>query len=218
MDKLNVNSLLVLADSYGFMHYYLDGTFPLGSIAMGSDLFVNSLVKGRKKSTFIVHYATRMQETIATSLHPIVVDATLLGKRHIRDMAKLSSTARELIWYCMNAVKDMHTTWLGSETFSGACRLGSKWIQALEAKQKDQFGRKSSSHCYPQSWVNSLLVEGEPNAILDLTTLLVTGRATDSLLDFLGSGEQMSERVRSIVNCFAKYSTFLRVFSSGSQP
>jgi anaphase-promoting complex subunit 4 len=30
--------------------------------------------------------------------------------------------------------------------------------------------------------------------MLDLTTLLVTGRASDALLDFLGSGEQMSER------------------------
>ena len=35
----------------------------------------------------------------------------------------------------------------------------------------------------------------EPNPILDLTSLLTTGRASESLLDFLGSGEQMSERV-----------------------
>jgi len=36
----------------------------------------------------------------------------------------------------------------------------------------------------------------EPNPILDLTTLLTTGRASESLSDFLGSAEQMSERVR----------------------
>ncbi|KAG6899924.1 hypothetical protein C0993_005314 [Termitomyces sp. T159_Od127] len=176
VDNINVNSLLVFADSGGLMHYYLDGTFPLGTIAMGSDLFVNSLIKDRTTSTFIVYYATKIQETIATSLHPIIVDAPLLDKRYIRDMAKLSSTARELVWYCMNTVKEMHETWVGSETFDGARHLGSKWIQALEAKQKDHFGQI------------------QPNAILDLTTLLVTGRATDSVLDFLGSGEQMSER------------------------
>ncbi|KAG5722502.1 ATP-dependent RNA helicase DRS1 [Termitomyces sp. T112] len=175
-DELNLNSLLVLADSCGSMHYYLDGTFPLGSITLGSNFFVNSLMKDQTRPTFIAYSAARVQETIATSLHPIIVDVPLLGKRHIRDMAKLSSTARELMWYCMNAINEMHTTWFGSETFSGARHLGPKWIQALEAKQKDQFG------------------QAEPNAILDLTTLLVTGRATDSLLDFLGSGEQMSER------------------------
>ncbi|KAG6879286.1 hypothetical protein C0992_003890 [Termitomyces sp. T32_za158] len=161
VENLNVNSLLVLADSCGSLHYYLDGTFPLGN---------------RTKSTFIVYYAAKMQKTIATSLHPIIVDAPLLDKRYIRDMAKLSSTARELVCYCINTVKEMHATWFGLETLDGARHLGSKWIQALEAKQKDQFGQV------------------QPNAILDLTTLLVTGRATDSLLDFLGSGEQMSER------------------------
>ena len=36
----------------------------------------------------------------------------------------------------------------------------------------------------------------DPNPILDLTTLLTTGRASESLTDFLGSAEQMSERVR----------------------
>lgn len=35
----------------------------------------------------------------------------------------------------------------------------------------------------------------DPNAILDLTVLLTTGRAPDSLSDFLGSGEQMTDRV-----------------------
>ncbi|KAG6902868.1 hypothetical protein C0995_010037 [Termitomyces sp. Mi166 len=176
MNELNANSLLVLADNRGSIHYYLDGTFPLGNLVLGSDILVNSLIKDRTGPTFIAYSAARMQENIATSLHPIIIDAPLMGKRHIRDMAKLSSTARELMWYCINAVKEMHTTWFGSETFSGARHLGPKWIQALEAKQKDQFGQV------------------EPNAILDLTTLLVTGRATDSLLDFLGSGEQMSER------------------------
>lgn len=43
---------------------------------------------------------------------------------------------------------------------------------------------------------NSRYLEEEPNGILDLTSLLVTGRVSEALADFLGSGEQMSERVR----------------------
>jgi len=39
--------------------------------------------------------------------------------------------------------------------------------------------------------------EEEPNGMLDLTSLLVTGRVSESLADFLGSAEQMSDRVIS---------------------
>ncbi|KAG6911951.1 hypothetical protein DXG01_000199 [Tephrocybe rancida] len=176
VDESNVNSLLVVADNCGSLYYFLDGTFPLGTITLGSDLSVQSLFKDRTRPIFFAHPSTGEKESMSTSLRPVVIDTPLLGKRHVRDMAKLASTARELVWYCVRAVRELHTTWFGSEAFSGARNLGPNWIQALETKQKDQFGQE------------------EPNAILDLTTLLVTGRATDSLLDFLGSGEQMSER------------------------
>jgi hypothetical protein len=39
------------------------------------------------------------------------------------------------------------------------------------------------------------LPEKEPAAVLDLTCLLLTGRASEALSDFLGSGDQMSDRV-----------------------
>lgn len=42
--------------------------------------------------------------------------------------------------------------------------------------------------------------EEEPNAMFDLTTLLVTGRLTDCMSDFMGSGEQMSERVSLLLS------------------
>jgi anaphase-promoting complex subunit 4 len=47
-------------------------------------------------------------------------------------------------------------------------------------------------------------VEDEPNPILDLTCLLLTGRASEPLLDYLGSGEQMSERVCSNTDSFPR--------------
>jgi len=43
-----------------------------------------------------------------------------------------------------------------------------------------------------------LFLEEEPSAVLDLTCLLVTGRASDALADFLGSGEQMTDRVLAV--------------------
>lgn len=42
----------------------------------------------------------------------------------------------------------------------------------------------------------SVVVEKEPDAILDLTALLVTGKASEALSDLLGSGgENMGDRV-----------------------
>ena len=41
-------------------------------------------------------------------------------------------------------------------------------------------------------------VEEEPYALLNLTCLLTTGRASEGLMDFLGSAEHMSDRVCSI--------------------
>ncbi|KAG6813275.1 hypothetical protein H0H92_012689 [Tricholoma furcatifolium] len=146
------------------------------SIILGSNVNTKSLLKAQMRPVFHAHISALVQETVVTTLRPTVIETPLLAKRHVRDMAKLSTTAKELMRYCMHAVKDSHATWFGSESFSGARTLGPNWIQTLEAKQKEQFGQH------------------EPNAILDLTTLLVAGRASDSLLDFLGSGDLMSER------------------------
>ncbi|KAG6857580.1 hypothetical protein H0H87_000179 [Tephrocybe sp. NHM501043] len=176
VDETNVNSLLVVADNCGSIHCFLDGTFPLGTITLGSNVFATSLFKDQTRPLFFAHPIASGKEITVTSLCPQIIHVPLLGKHHIRNMAKLSSTARELVWYCMRTVKELQMTWFGSETFSGARELGPNWIQALESKQKDQFGQE------------------KPNALLDLTSLLVTGRATDALLDFLGSGDQMSER------------------------
>lgn len=61
-------------------------------------------------------------------------------------------------------------------------------------------------------------VDEEPSAILDLTCLLVTGRASDSLVDFLGSGEQMSERVSLSPRRFYILTYFYRASRSGKAP
>lgn len=44
--------------------------------------------------------------------------------------------------------------------------------------------------------LSSFFVDEVAYALLDLTCLLTTGRSSEALLDYLGSGEHMSERVR----------------------
>ncbi|TFK41138.1 anaphase-promoting complex, cyclosome, subunit 4-domain-containing protein [Crucibulum laeve] len=175
-DDSNLNSILLAADTTGRIYYFLDGHYPLGDVLVGSQSHLISMFNHLRQPSFFGHKQTAFQDSSVTSLRPTVIDIPLLSQRNSRDLAKLSSISRELVFYGMRVIKDMRNIWFGSESTSGARELGPKWVRALETKQKDQYGQE------------------EPNPILDLTCLLVTGRASDSLLDFLGSGEQMSER------------------------
>ncbi|KAJ7293596.1 anaphase-promoting complex, cyclosome, subunit 4-domain-containing protein [Mycena rebaudengoi] len=175
-DDANMDSILAVADNTGHVHFFLDGSYYLGPIALGPNVLLPSLYKHPKYPLFVAHPRRTFDGRLSTDLAPTYLRLSLLDDRRVRDMARLSSSSRELVWYCIRVVKEMRAGWFGSETFSGARELGPKWIRALEKKQREQFGQQ------------------EPTAILDLTCLLVTGRGSESIADFLGSGEQMSER------------------------
>ncbi|KAJ7092748.1 anaphase-promoting complex, cyclosome, subunit 4-domain-containing protein [Mycena epipterygia] len=175
-DDANLDSILVITDDTGHIHCFLDGSYHLGPISLGPNLLIPSLFKHPKHPVFIVHPQETIGGASSTDLPPVYVRLPMLEDRQIRDMARVASSSRELVWYCIRVVKEMRTVWFGSESLSGARELGPKWIRALEKRQREQFGQQ------------------EPTAILDLTCLLLTGRASEALSDFLGSGEQMSER------------------------
>jgi anaphase-promoting complex subunit 4 len=44
----------------------------------------------------------------------------------------------------MRVVREMKGAWFGSDTATGARELGPRWVNALKAKQKTQFGRMCS--------------------------------------------------------------------------
>jgi hypothetical protein len=146
VDDSNENSLLVATNDLGHLNCFLDGSFPLGSIFLGADLAVFSLTKCPTRPVLLAHLCKPSDNNTNTDiiLPPVVVGIPLFEQRQLRDLAKLSSTTRELIWYVMCVVQEMHSVWSGSDTSSGAQELGPKFIQALESKQKEQFGRK----CY----------------------------------------------------------------------
>ncbi|KZT74640.1 hypothetical protein DAEQUDRAFT_311 [Daedalea quercina L-15889] len=172
VDLTNMDSVLAVADDAGNLHCFLDGSYPLGIVAIGPDIASMSLAKDN--DLFFAH--PRFTEPTITALRPFVIRLPHLQRRALRDVARVSSSVRELVWYTMRVVKDMRSAWFGGEAQSGARELGPKWIRALETRMKDEFGQE------------------EPYAMLDLTSLLATGCATDALADYLGSGEQMTER------------------------
>jgi anaphase-promoting complex subunit 4 len=148
VDDLNVNSILAVTDDVGHIHSFLDGSYPLGIISLGSELSIPSLFKHPSLPTFFAHPQISVDNTTVTNLQPVTIVIPLLDQRQVRSFARLSSTARELVWYTIRVVKDMLAVWFGSDTLSGARELGPKWIRALETKQQDQFGRE---YWFPRS-------------------------------------------------------------------
>lgn len=141
VDDANVDSVLLVSDDAGFLHCFLDGSYPLGSIRIGLNLSITSLHK--EDEVIFVHSRFMKDGTPAlASLRPSIIHLPDLKRRIVRDVARTSSSVRELIWYAIRVVKDMRAAWFGSDTESGARELGPKWVRALEARQKDEFGRQ----------------------------------------------------------------------------
>lgn len=141
-DDANLNSILAVSDDVGSIHCFLDGSYPLGAISLKSGLSTTSLFKDSTRPIFFAHPKLSIDKgNAATDLPPTLVELPLLGTRKVRDLAQLSSTARELMLYIIRVTKDMRDIWFGSESFSGARELGPKWMRALEEKQRDHFER-----------------------------------------------------------------------------
>ncbi|CCM01973.1 uncharacterized protein FIBRA_04046 [Fibroporia radiculosa] len=174
-DDANVDSLLITSDNSGYIYCYLDGTYSLGAIRVGGGSFMTSFYKDRELLFAHSRYF-RPPNAPLTSLRAFEIHLPYLQRHTVRDVARVSSSVRELVWYLMRVIRDMRASWFASETHSGARELGPRWVQEFEARQKDEFGQE------------------EPNAILDMTVLLTTGRSSEALGDYLGSGVQVSER------------------------
>lgn len=140
-DTSNLDSVLMVVDNFGRIFSYLDGHFPLGFIALGNEADFVSAVKHPSRPLFIGQPRVMSKGSTQINLTPAIVEMPLLSQRKSRDLAKLSTTAREIVWYIMRSVKEMREAWCGSETNAGARELGPKWVKSLETKQREQYGR-----------------------------------------------------------------------------
>ena len=58
----------------------------------------------------------------------------------------------------------------------------------------------------PLLWADAILaVADSTTSLLDLTLLLLVGRSSESVSDYIGSGEQMSERVGTLFGCHTSH-------------
>lgn len=149
----NVNSLLIIADDQGCVHPYLDGSYPLGIVELGmpgsqARVSVVSVIEGEMDVSIGQMYISptiqvRDADNVSTQISPERLALPLLDTRKVRDLARLSSSMHELVWYCMRVVKEMRDVWFGTATLTGAREFGPRWIGALETKLKDQYGSTS---------------------------------------------------------------------------
>ena len=139
VDDRNTNSILCVGDDMGNIHCFLDGSFPLGTFLFNTNFPIASMYKKPDEPSFSINIRTAKT---GTCLAPMIVDMALLKRRSVRDVARTSSTARELMWYIMRCVKEMQKFWYGQDLQGGARTMGPKWVEALEKKQT-QFGRTS---------------------------------------------------------------------------
>ncbi|KAJ3754331.1 anaphase-promoting complex, cyclosome, subunit 4-domain-containing protein [Lentinula raphanica] len=193
VDDANIDSILAVADRSGRLWCFLDGTYSMGSLKLSNSnpTTITSLFKN-PKSPVLLAYPNH--DGVFTDLLPTHVSLSLLQESKFRDFAKLSTTARELCWYVLRIVEEMSAAWMGSDTNTGARELGSKWLATYEAKQQTDYHGMPALLVSPVGQRDGYVVAVKPTGILDLTTLLVTDRATEALADYLGSSPQMSER------------------------
>ncbi|KZV77722.1 hypothetical protein PENSPDRAFT_12612 [Peniophora sp. CONT] len=178
-DDINSNSILAVVDDSGSMQLFLDGTYPLGLVNVDSDASIVTLVK-TPGSRALLAFQSHMDKTLLhsfTSLLPAEVDLALLSSRIPRDVARLSSAAHQLCLHAYRIVDDLRTVWMGSGSQPGARAPGLKWLTKLADLQPENY--------------ESMGLEW---AKIDLLQLLATERSTEPVSDFIGAGEQMSDR------------------------
>lgn len=135
------NSLLVIGDDNGKLHCFLDGSYYLGPINTLPSTVSTAVVKDPKRPLFLLHPQPSASDFSSATFAPLSVDLPLLASHRIRDFARLSSAARELMWYIMRVLEELREVWFGSGSLTGAREAGPKWIQLLETRLRDQFGR-----------------------------------------------------------------------------
>jgi anaphase-promoting complex subunit 4 len=136
------DSLLVLIDERSVLHCFLDGSYFIGSVTLTDGLPSATLFKHATEPLLFLHPQNPDCGPLSTGVQPLSVDIPLLATTKVRDFARLSSAARELTWYLMRVLNEVRESWFGSESITGARDIGIKWVQALEKRLREQYGRE----------------------------------------------------------------------------
>ncbi|KAG9101038.1 hypothetical protein FRC06_003429 [Ceratobasidium sp. 370] len=167
----NAGTLVVVADTSGALHLYLDGSYALGSFPVAESGGAVSLYKHASITSLAVHVADH-----GTSLAPTLVDVPMAIEPATRNVARASSTIRALLDYIHLGIEELALVWNGRQGKDGIKDAGNYWANLIQDKKRTPNDRVTLG------------------PVAELTLLLLTGRATDSLQDFLGGGGKLTDR------------------------
>ncbi|KZT54382.1 hypothetical protein CALCODRAFT_485585 [Calocera cornea HHB12733] len=161
----NDGSLLVVSDDTGVVHFFLDGTYPLGYFSLGGDCvpYAVHMISDQRILMVAFHRGDGSNGEDGHYVGGASLMLPLLATRPLRTTAVISSLLRDLLVLTQQAVDEMAKAWMGSDGLEGAKDIGARWFQTLEKKG-----------------------EGKTNAMFDLVSLLCTGRPRPSMVEFLG--------------------------------
>ncbi|CAE7060759.1 unnamed protein product [Rhizoctonia solani] len=178
----NRGTLVVIADSNGLVHLFLDGSYAVGEVRVhpSSTAVRMSGLSKRGSITSFGMYGSGLTSgtTRSTSLTPTLVHVPLATTPETLKVARASSTVKALLEYIHLGIEELEIIWCGrSKDGRGGVRdVGSFWYKIILEKERAHAGRITLG------------------PIAQLTLLLLTGRATDSLQDFLGGGGKLTDR------------------------
>lgn len=147
-DDSNTNSLLLVSDKFGDTHWFLDGCYAMGSSRLTEK--TTSLYQDSERT--LLAFSKLISDPSFTRLAPRVLQLPVLNQRYLRDVARVTSSTKELTLYALRAVKEMRAAWFGSDTQSGARELGPKWLRGFEARQREQFGGQCGHIFSRRNW------------------------------------------------------------------
>lgn len=141
-DLTNVDSILVVVDSTGHIHLFLDGTYPMGAYYVHPSYMPSTVFKSALRNQLFVNARISTADSDRHNLLPLGITLSLLDNKSTRRIAENSTTAKELLWYTMRVIKDMRRLWFGTDGHDGARVMCSNWAKGLEERQL-KFNRTS---------------------------------------------------------------------------
>jgi anaphase-promoting complex subunit 4 len=138
----SATSILVVSDSRRHTYSFLDGGFCLGAVSSGHQTHSVHILPN-------THVLLTNQECFGSAdshcvtLIPAKSPLPLINLSTGRQLAELSSSLRELLWYMTRVVAGMQEAWFGVDGRPGARDISPKWLKALEERQ-----RKHVSKCH----------------------------------------------------------------------
>lgn len=139
-ENLSSNSLVVVSDSLGGLRFYLDGTYRLADVPLGTGTHVMSILKERQKSSFVINTFKAFPNASSSTplvwpVAPLSLRLPLAENRTQRRVAQASSSTRELVSYLKRVTLELRRAWFG-DTGDGPRNIGPKWIASLEEVQR----------------------------------------------------------------------------------